>query len=163
MKLRRAMSPKEKKMLDAYRKRYMEDKDLQTIADEIDRSYSTVRKYFSGDQGEQFRRYFSEKELQFLQIQLKQMAEDSIATSQDWISEGKSLAESSKDMARLAREERQTVLDAITMAEKLGLTDSGDTEKSDSDVVFNEEVVEERLAEYYDEKDEQEEQEVEAE
>jgi len=156
MKLRRAMSPKEKKMLDAYRKRYMEDKDLQTIADEIDRSYSTVRKYFSGDQGEQFRRYFSEKELQFLQIQLKQMAEDSIATSQDWISEGKSLAESSKDMARLAREERQTVLDAITMAEKLGLTDSGDTEKSDSDVVFNEELVEERLAEYYDEKDEQE-------
>jgi len=137
--------------MKAYRKRYMQDKDLQTVADELGMSYSTVRKYFSSDEGQRFKEYFSEEERQFLQIQLKQMAEEATRNSLSYISEGKAVAEKSADFARLAKEERQTVKDAIEMTQELGIIDKPKERKEVENKDGGDEI-REKLAEYYEEK-----------
>jgi len=145
MRSKQAMSPKEKRMLKAHRLRYMQDMNLQQVADELGMSYSTVRKYFSSDEAQRFKEFFSEEERQFLQVQLKQMAEEATRNALSYISDGKTIAENSNHYARLAKEERETVKDAIEMSQQLGLVpkpkERKEVEQKSTDVTISEGVV----------------------
>jgi len=83
MTLQKGMSNKEKRMLKAARKRWQENKDLKTIANELNLAYKTVRNYFSGDKMQRFERYYSESDKQLLEAQLEQMIKDGTSTALD--------------------------------------------------------------------------------
>jgi len=83
MTLQKGMSNKEKRMLKAARKRWQENKDLKTVASELNLSYNTVRHYFSSDEMQRFERYYSESDKQLLEGQLEQMIKDGTSTALD--------------------------------------------------------------------------------
>jgi len=81
MTLQQGMSEKEKRMLKAARKRWQENKDLKTVASELNLSYSTVRNYFAGDKMKRFERYYSESDKQLLDARLQEMVKDGTKTA----------------------------------------------------------------------------------
>ena len=81
MTLQKGMSNKEKRMLKAARKRWQENKDLKTVASELNLAYQTVKNYFSGDDMKRFERYYSESDKQLLEAQLEEMVKDGTQTA----------------------------------------------------------------------------------
>jgi len=83
MTLQRGMSNKERRMLKAARMRWQENKDLKTIASELNLAYQTVKNYFSGDEMERFERFYSESDKQLLEAQLQRMVRDGTSAALD--------------------------------------------------------------------------------
>ena len=122
MTLQKGMSNKEKRMLKAARKRWQENKDLKTIANELNLAYKTVRNYFSGDKMQRFERYYSESDKQLLQAQLEQMIKDGTSTALDIESDLKTDEDvSPRVKAKLLKEAQKIPKRHITMLQELGI------------------------------------------
>jgi len=72
----RAMSSKEKRLMEAARLRYMEDCSNQEIADRIGLNEGTVRNYFSQEDMDRFKRFYSDMERFELERSLQQDVKD---------------------------------------------------------------------------------------
>lgn len=124
MTLQKGMTNKEKRMLKAARKRWQENKDLKTIASELNLAYKTVRNYFSGDKMQRFERYYSESDKQLLEAQLEQMIKDGTATALDIEADLKSDQDvSPRVKAKLLKEAQKIPERHITMLQELNIID----------------------------------------
>lgn len=146
MTLQKGMSEKEKRMLKAARKRWQENKDLQTIADELNLAYKTIRNYFSGDQMKRFERYYSESDKQLLEAQLEQMVKDGTETALDIRSDVQSDPEANARVKAKVLKEAQKIPERhIKMLQELGILEKPkerkEVEETGANVVFKEELV----------------------
>lgn len=72
----KAMSSKQKRLMEAARLRYMEELSNQQIADRLGVTEGTVRNYFSQEDMSQFKRFYSDQEIFQLQQSLEQDIKD---------------------------------------------------------------------------------------
>jgi membrane-associated HD superfamily phosphohydrolase len=137
MTLQKDMSEKEKRMLKAARKRWQENKDLQTVANELNLAYKTVRNYFSGDKMQRFERYYSESEKQLIDAQLEQMIKDGTSTALDIRSDLQSSEEvDARIKAKVMKEAQKIPERHIKMLQELGIIskpENGKEENGDKD------------------------------
>lgn len=70
------MTNKEKRMMEAARLRYMEDMSNQEIADRLPITEKTVRNYFSQEDMDQFKRFYSDQQIMKLERSLEQDVKD---------------------------------------------------------------------------------------
>jgi len=122
MTLQRGMSNKERRMLKAARMRWQENKDLKTIASELNLAYQTVKNYFSGDEMERFERFYSESDKQLLEAQLQRMVRDGTSAALDLEAELRT-GEDVDDRTRLKvlREAQKIPERHIEMLQELGI------------------------------------------
>ena len=153
------MTEKEKRMLKAARKRWQENKDLKTIADELNLAYKTVRNYFSGDKMQRFERFYSESDKQLLEQRLQQMVKDGTQTALDIRSDLQSDPEVDARVKSKVLKEAQKIPERhITMLQELGVIDKPkerkEVQETSGEIVFNEEVVTKEEKEDDDEEEE---------
>lgn len=158
MTLQKGMSEKEKRMLKAARKRWRENKDLKTVADELNLAYKTVRNYFSGDKMERFERYYSESDKQILDAQLEQMIRDGTNTALDIRSNLQSDPNVDPRIKAKVMKEAQKIPERhIKMLQELGIKQKPKERKQVEKTSSSEDEFAERLQEAYQEQQEQEE------
>lgn len=73
-----AMSPKEKRTMEAHRLRYMKDCSNQEIADRLGISVPTVERYFSESDNDKFKRFYSDMELWEFEKKMEQDVHDGV-------------------------------------------------------------------------------------
>ena len=116
------LSQKDRNMLRAAKKRWMEDKDNEQIANELDLSRNTIENYFSSEDMERFEEFFSEEEKQFLKIQMKQRIEDGTNEAQNYISKAVSHERTRPATFVKAAKEAQKIPERyIKMMQELGV------------------------------------------
>jgi len=140
------LTHKEKNMLKSARKRWIEDKDLQTIADELGMAYSTIQNYFSDDQMKKFEEFFSEEEKQFLKVQLKNRVETNTRQANNLVSRVIEHPEASaSDLIKASKESQKIPKRYIKMMQELGVIkkpkERKEVTENTGEVTFNEEVV----------------------
>ena len=147
------MSPKEKRMMEAARLRYMEDCSNQEIADRIGIAEKTVRNYFSQEDMTQFKRFYSDKELWEFEQAMEQDVRDGVQLSNNLLGKAVQGARSEGDYKTMLRASDQALKireRKIKLLQELGVLDKPKerkeiTEKGSSNVG-------DKLAEYYREK-----------
>lgn len=73
---KQAMSKKEKKVMEAHRLRYMENKTDKEIASILGLTEGTVQNYFSEAESKKFKRFYSDQELFKLEQSLEKDVQD---------------------------------------------------------------------------------------
>ena len=76
-----AMTPKDKRTMEAHRLRYMEDCSNQEIADRLGISVPTVERYFSDSDNDKFKRFYSDMELWEFEKRMEQDVRDGVQLS----------------------------------------------------------------------------------
>lgn len=157
---RDVLSAKDQRMLEACRLRYMENKSPAEIAEELDVETGTVNNYFSSDEIEDFKRYFSDKKLYELQQQLEQDLFDAYQESKQMLSSAQQEADSSRAYTQAAKARMEIANKKLAMLQELGIIDkpgverdSQDEEEEATQVEFNlDESVQEKIEEKKEEK-----------
>jgi len=142
----KTLSGKERNMLKAAKKRWMEDKGNQTIADELGLSLNTIENYFSSEDMDQFEEFFSEEEKQYLKIQMKQRIEDGTNEAQNYISKAVSHERTRPATYVKAAKEAQKIPERyIKMMQELGVIqkpkERKEVQETSGEITFNEEIV----------------------
>jgi len=144
------MSPKEKRMMEAARLRYMEDCSNQEIADRIGIAEKTVRNYFSQEDMDQFKRFYSDKELWEFEQAMEQDVRDGVQLSNNLLGKAVQGARSDGDYKTMLRASDQALKireRKIKLLQELGILDKPkqrqEVEHRDVDSGVD------KLAEYY--------------
>lgn len=155
-------TPRDKRVLKAHRKRYIEDKDLSTIAEEMGYGYDTIRDYFRDESTQRIKRLYDDEEIEFMRVQLLQELDHVSNVADECVAQAKKYADSSRAYNDTAKTAANVLNKRIKMLQELGLLEKPkerkEVEQTSGEVVFNEELVTERQ-----ENNEEQEEEVEAE
>jgi len=117
-------TPRDKRVLKAHRKRYVEDKNLETIAQEMGYSYDTIRDYFRSDSTERIKRLYDEEEIEFLRLQLLNMADNARKNAESYVSRAVGHeTTTASDLNRAAKEEQEIPKRYAEMLQELGIID----------------------------------------
>ena len=117
-------TPRDKRVVKAHKKRYVEDKNLSTIAEEMGYSYETIRDYFRDDSVERIKQLYDEDELEFLRLQLFQEVKEAKDRANSYL--GKAVSQEDVDAVeyiRAAKEEQQVPMRFIKALQELGIID----------------------------------------
>jgi len=150
------MSKKEKNMMRAAHLRWVDNMTQAEIAKDLGLATSTVENYFSDPEMQQFREFFSWEARQEMRMKIKEKAEQNTKLANNLIAQAVQDQDAKpSDKIRAAKEAQQLPNRYIEMMQRLGLvdTDADDTEKSDA---AGPNMLEDKLAEYYEEHDEKE-------
>jgi DNA-binding transcriptional regulator LsrR (DeoR family) len=81
------LTGKKKRMMEAARLRHMENNSNSEIADKLNLSTGTVDNYFSSNEMQQFKRFYSDQESTKLKKSLKQDVQDATDLSYDLLTQ----------------------------------------------------------------------------
>jgi len=144
-------TPRDKRVLKAHRKRYIEDKDLSTIAQELGKSYDTIRDYFRDDSTERIKQLYDEDELEFLRLQLFQEMKDAKKNAKNYVSKAVSHPEADdKTYLKANKEEQEIPKRFIKCAQELGIFEKPKERKEHIDKGRSDDVLE-RMQKAYNE------------
>lgn len=148
-------TPKDKRVLKAHRKRYVEDKSLDTIAQELGKSYDTIRDYFRDESTERIKQLYDDEQIEFLRLQLLNMADNAQQNSKSHLSRALSHERASaSDFIRASKREQEIPMKYIEMLQEIGILEKPkerkEVQKTETD------DTREKLAEYYEQKKEEE-------
>jgi len=128
------MSPKEKRMMRSARLKYMENMSNQEIASAVGVTKGTVDNYFSSNEMDKFKRFYSDQELFKLQQSVERDVKDSTSLSKDLLArviqdddvKNSTLIRASKEAQRIQQRK-------ISMLQELGVLDKTEDSSDDSD------------------------------
>ena len=144
-------SPKDKRILEAHRRRYQQNQNLQEIADAMGKSYDTIRSYFRSESTERIKQLYDEDELEFMRLQIKQEVEDVKRNGKDYISRAIQHEDADdKTLLRAQKEARGLFKDYIHMLQELGILEKPKERKEVEQT--SKESTADKLAEYYKER-----------
>ncbi len=131
------MSPKEKRVMEAHRLRYMENLTAPQIAKRIGVTADTIRHYFSESESKKYKRFYSDQELFQLHQSLEQDVRDGNKLANNLLARAiQSDDASPSDLIRAAKEAQKIRERKIDMLQKLMILespeDSYDDEEADS-------------------------------
>lgn len=129
---RDVLSAKEQRMLEAARLRYMENKNYDQISDEINVKVNTVQQYFSDPEMQSFQRYYSDKKLYELQMQLEQDLVDAEQEALEWLGSAAEYADSSRAYTQAAKARIEVANKKLAMLQELGIIDKPGTQREDN-------------------------------
>jgi len=129
-----SMSPKEKRMMRSARLKYMENMSNQEIASAVGVTKGTVDNYFSSNEMDKFKRFYSDQELFKLQQSVERDVKDSTSLSKDLLArviqdddvKNSTLIRASKEAQRIQQRK-------ISMLQELGVLDKTEDSSDDSD------------------------------
>lgn len=138
-------------MMEAARLYYMEDLNMREVSERMSVSYDTIRRYFSQEDMDQFKRFYSDQELFKLEQSLEQDIRDGEQLANNLLAraiqhddaDDKTFLRAS-DQALKIRERKVKLLQELGIKEKPKERREVKTESVDS--------TEDKLAEYYEQK-----------
>ncbi|MFB6225020.1 MAG: hypothetical protein ABEI13_01010 [Candidatus Paceibacteria bacterium] len=149
-------TPRDKRVLKAHRKRYVENKDLSTIAEEMGYNYDTIRDYFRDDSTERIKQMYDEDELEFMRLQLFQEIRDAKTNAKSYVSKAVSGDTDESTYLKASKEEEKVLERYIKMLQELSLLPKP-KERKEVEETKDVSKVREELAEIYRKKQEKEE------
>jgi transcriptional regulator with XRE-family HTH domain len=148
----KAMDSKDKRVMEAHRLRYMEDCSNKEIAKRIGVSLPTVERYFSDSDNDKFKRFYSDQQLFKLEQSLEQDVKDGNNEAKELLSRAMQHPEAKPStLVRASKEAQKIRQRKIDMLQELGIIEK----KPDKEIHRdngNGESVEDRLAEAYQQK-----------
>jgi len=156
------LKPKQKRKMQAYKQKYLQNKSHQEIADQMGLSYDTIASYFREEEMEEIRKLYDEEEIEFMRFQAFQEIQDVKRNGRDYISRAIQHEEADDTtFLRAEKEERELMKDWIEMMQEISVFKKPKERKEvEQKGSAKEEEFTERLQEAYQEL-EQEEEEVE--
>jgi len=132
-------------MAKAARLHYMEDMNYKQIANKLEVSHGTVKKYFSDNEIKSLKRHFSDKQLFRLQRKLEQQIKDAEDIAHECVSNAKNLSESARAYNKTAKTAMSIPEKKIKLLQELGVIqkpkERKEVEQTSGDITFNEEIV----------------------
>jgi len=108
-------------MAKAARLHYMEDMNYKQIANKLEVSHGTVKKYFSDNEIKSLKRHFSDKQLFRLQRKLEQQIKDAEDIAHECVSNAKNLSESARAYNKTAKTAMSIPEKKIKLLQELGV------------------------------------------
>jgi len=127
------MSPKEKRMMRSARLKYMENMSNQEIASAVGVTKGTVDNYFSSNEMQQFKRFYSDQELFKLQQSVEQDLKNAESIAKEALGEAKKKAEDSSDYRQVAEAALKIRERKINLLQELGVLDKTEDSSNDAD------------------------------
>jgi len=145
----KAMTTKEKRVMEAHRLRYMEDCSNEEIANRLGVATQTVNNYFSESDSDKFKRFYSDMERFELERKMQQDIRDGEQLANNLLARAIQHEDASPSTlaraSKLALENRKR---KVQLLQELGVIQKPKERKevteNSGEVVFNEEVVESR-------------------
>jgi len=134
----------------------MEDCTNQEIADRIGLAEKTIRNYFTSDEIEQFKRFYSDQELFRLQQAIEKDLSDAESIAKEALGEAKRQAKDSSDYRQVAEAALKIRQRKVDLLQELGIIDKpGDVDDGRQNGNTDGQSVREELAEIYKKQQEQ--------
>lgn len=141
------LSGKRKRMFEAARLRHMEDKSNSEIADILGITTGTVENYFSDDEMQEFKRFYSDMDKFKLQQKLERELWDKTNLVDECITNAKENADSSRAWNKTAQTAVNTYEKKVKLLQELGVIEKPKERREVTDNTSDEAL--ERLSDVY--------------
>jgi len=147
-------TPRDKRILEAHRRRYQQDQNYEEIAEAMGKSYDTIRDYFREESTERIKQLYDEDELEFMRLQLLNEIENSTTNAKSHLSRALEHPEvRASDLKGASKEEQKIIQRKINMLQELGVVPKPKDRKEVTKTEDTQDVRKE-LAEIYNKKQE---------
>lgn len=120
------MTPKEKRVMEAHRLRYMEDLSYAEIAKRIGVTKSTIENYFSQAESDKYKRFYSDQELFKLEQSLETDVRDGNKLANNLLARAIQKDDvGAKTLLRAAKEAQRIRERKVDLLQELGVIDDG--------------------------------------